>query len=209
MGGVLVSTDMMDNQQVEMIRPLVNIEGEKVALGPMRRELIPLYQKWDTDFEVNRTTAGARPVTLEEETDAYDRYIRDKSCVLFTIYERSTSRPIGKTYLGDIQDRIAEFGIVIGERDCQGKGYGTETTRLVLDYAFTVMGLHNVLLTVMEYNLAGIRAYEKAGFRQIGRRRQAKWMNGRFWDIVYMDCLSTDFSSPVLARIFVPDQPRP
>jgi RimJ/RimL family protein N-acetyltransferase len=60
----------------------------------------------------------------------------------------------------------AEYGIVIGEPDCQGRGYGTETTSLMLDYAFTVLGLHNVMLTVMAYNLAGIRTYEKAGFRQ-------------------------------------------
>jgi RimJ/RimL family protein N-acetyltransferase len=192
----------------ESNRPLVNILGEKVALGPLRRELAPLYQKWDTDFSVNRTTTHARPVTLEEETDAYDRYTKDPAHVFFTIYEKETWRPIGKTYLGDITRFTAEFGIVIGEIDCQGKGYGTETTQLVLDYAFTVLGLHNILLTVMEFNLGGIKAYQKAGFKMIGRRRQAKWMNGKLWDVIYMDCLATEFVSPVLSRIFIPDEPR-
>jgi RimJ/RimL family protein N-acetyltransferase len=184
-------------------RPLINIEGEKVALGPLARELIPLYQKWDTDFEINRTTNSARPVTLEEETDAYERYVRDKSIVLFTIYERGSWRPIGKTYLSLTSHSEAEFGIVIGERDCQGKGYGTEATRLVLDYGFTVLGLHNIMLTVFEYNLAGIKAYEKAGFGVIGRRRQARWMNGRYWDVIYMDCVADEFKSPVLAKLFL------
>ena len=110
----------MDNQPVPAERPLINIEGECVALGPIRRELVPLYQKWDTDF--------------------------------------------------------------------------------------TVLGLHNVMLTMTEYNLAGIHAYEKAGFRQIGRRRQVKWMKDRLWDVIYMDCLSTEFESPVLGRLFVPDK---
>jgi diamine N-acetyltransferase len=188
--------------------PLLNITGEKVALGPMRRDLIPLYQKWDTDFAINRTTTHVRPVTLEEEAEAYDRYTKDPAHVFFTIYEKETLRPIGKAYLGDIARFTAEYGIVIGETECQGKGYGTETTCLVLDYAFTVLGLHNVLLTVMEYNLAGIKAYEKAGFRAIGRRRQARWMNGKLWDVIYMDCLATEFESPVLARLFIPDEPR-
>ncbi len=145
---------------------------------------------------------------MEQEAEAYDRYSKDKSYVFFTIYERETWRPIGKTYLADITRRTAEFGIVIGEGECQGKGYGTEATRLMLDYAFTVLGLHNVMLTVMEYNLAGIRAYEKAGFRQMGRRRQSHWMNGRLWDEIYMDCLSTELKSPVLGKIFVADKPR-
>ncbi len=36
-----------------------------------------------------------------------------------------------------------------------GRGYGTETTRLMLDYAFTALGLHNVMLTVFVFNAAG------------------------------------------------------
>ena len=45
--------------------------------------------------------------------------------------------------------------------------------RLLLDYAFTVLGLHSVMLTVVEYNHAGRRCYEKAGFREMGRRRES------------------------------------
>jgi len=188
--------------------PLINITGTKVALGPMRRELIPLYQKWDTDFVINRTTTHVRPVTLEEETEAYDRYTKDPTHVFFTIYEKETWWPIGKTYLGDIARFTAEYGIVIGEKDCQGKGYGTEVYPLVLDYAFTVLGLHNIILTVMEFNLAGIKAYEKAGFKIIGRRRQVRWMNGKLWDVIYMDCLASEFKSPVLANLFIADEPK-
>ncbi len=182
----------MDQENKPYNRPLICLEGEKVALGPLSRELIALYQKWDADFVVNRTTTHLRPVTLEEESDAYERYTRDKDYVLFTIYERQTWQPIGKTYLY-LTGNNADYGIVIGERECQGKGYGTETTRLVLDYGFTTLGLHNIMLTVMEYNLAGIKAYENAGFRQIGRRRKARWMDGKYWDVVYMDCLADEY----------------
>jgi diamine N-acetyltransferase len=195
-------------EQEQADPPLINIQGVQVALGPLCRDLLRLYQKWDTDFSINRTTGSAAPVTLEEETDAYDRCTKDKSYAFFTVYERETWRPIGKTYLSSISNLTAEFGIVIGEQDCQGKGYGTEATRLMLDYAFTVLGLHNVMLTVMEYNQAGLTAYRNAGFREIGRRRQVQWMHGKLWDSVYMDCLSTEFQSPVLGRIFGPDETR-
>jgi len=85
--------------------------------------------------------------------------------------------PIGRTGLGDIdyRDRRACFGLEIGEADYRGRGYGTETVRLMLDYAFTALGLHNVDLETWEYNRAAQRAYAKAGFREIGRRRQAKY----------------------------------
>jgi hypothetical protein len=33
-------------------------------------------------------------------------------------------------------------------------------------------------------------------------------MGGRRWDTTYMDCLTSEFTSPVLGRVFSPDEPR-
>jgi RimJ/RimL family protein N-acetyltransferase len=79
----------------------------------------------------------------------------------------------------------------------------------MLDYAFTALGLNNVMLQVFAYNLAGQRAYRKAGFREFGRQREARWFAGRRWDVIFMDCIASEFDSPVLGRVFVPDEPRP
>lgn len=191
---------------------LINIEGERVALGPMRRDLLPLYQRWINDFSALRTLGALppRPTTLEQETAWFDA-VTASGDVGFMIYERATWNPIGNTTLRQIdhRNRTAVFGIMIGEREARGRGFGTETARLMLDYAFTALGLHSVMLTCAEYNEAGRRAYEKAGFREFGRRRQCRWLNGRLWDDIYMDCLATEFTSPVLASVFAPDQQRP
>ncbi len=192
---------------------VINMLGEKVALGPLRRELIPLYQRWDNDFAVLRTLHIPRPSTYEEAQAGYEQLVaaeRKRHVVYFTIYEKTNFQPIGTTALDDInyRDRTASFGLLIGEVAFRGCGYGTETTRLMLDYAFLALGLHNISLTVWEYNLAGQRAYAKAGFREFGRQRQAKFMGGKLWDIVYMECISTEFASPLLYRILVPDTHR-
>jgi len=149
-------------------------------------------------------------MTIEAEQRWYDGQVAAERDVGFTIYERATWRPIGNTGLHGIDHRhkTAEFGILIGEPECRGKGYGSETARLILDYGFTALGLHNILLRVFEYNLAGRRAYEKAGFRACGRRRQCRFMGGRLWDEISMECLASEFTSPVLGRILIPDQPR-
>jgi len=65
------------------------------------------------------------------------------------------------------------------------------------------------MLIVNAYNLAGLRAYEKAGFREFGHRRQCRFMGGKMWDHVYMECIAAEFTSPVLSRVFVPDDARP
>ena len=58
------------------------------------------------------------------------------------------------------------------------------------------------------YNLAGVRAYEKAGFKFVGRLRQNKSMGGRLWDTIVMDILAVEFESPVLARVLAADESR-
>ena len=69
----------------------------------------------------------------------------------------------------------------------------------MLDWAFTVMGLRNVLLVTFSWNLPAIRAYSKAGFREIGRRRGAVVTLGQRYDQVLMDAVAEEFTGSVLA----------
>lgn len=198
-----------------MEEPIINIIGEKVALGPFRRDLIPLMQRWINDFAALRNLGKVAPQTLEQETVWYERAETGENQSNFLIYARVETadgglRPIGTVGLYNItyRDGRADFGILIGEADARGQGYGTEATLLTLDYAFTALGLRNVALTVGEWNIAGQRAYANAGFREYGRRRQCWPMGGRWWDEVHMDALASEFESPVLARVFAPDASR-
>jgi RimJ/RimL family protein N-acetyltransferase len=189
--------------------PIVNIVGELVSLGPLRREHLPLYLRWINDFGTTRTLAvPCAPMTMERETAWYEKAALEPHA--FTIYERATARPIGNCGLHGVDwpNRAATVGIMIGEPDARGRGYGTEAMRLLLDYAFTALGLHSVMLNVYEFNPAARRSYEKVGFREIGRRRQSRWHNGRFWDEIHMDILAPEFNSPVLKAMLQPDAPR-
>jgi len=185
--------------------PIVNIVGEKVALGPLRRDLIPLWVKWLNDFEVTMMLGivGPRPMTVEAEEAWYERTTKDERQVHFVIYELPTMRPIGTTGLHnvDYKDQVAEFGIFIGDKEAWGKGYGTETTRLVLEYGFSALGLHNIVLRVFSYNQRAIRAYTRAGFKLIGRRREAHRIGNRAYDEILMDCLSTEFQGTALRSL--------
>lgn len=196
--------DSTRSQETPQYEPVLNITGERVALGPLDRALLPLYQRWINDFAVTRTTAsGLRPITAENEEAWYTAFTNASDQVNFTIYERTSGRPVGNCGLMHVNltQRTAELGIMIGERDCWGKGYGTEATWLVCDYGFAVLGLHNILLMVYSYNERGIRAYRRVGFREIGRRRESRRLAGQVYDTVYMDLLASEFASPVLQRL--------
>lgn len=189
--------------------PIISIRGKKVALGPRCRDLIPLAARWYNDFEVMRTYGNQFRLSTYEKFE--DAYVRDSTggtdFIDFAIYEQATLRLIGQCALERINyfDRTAKYTILIGEKDCWNKGFGTEATQLMLDYGFTCLGLHNIYLTVYDFNQRGFSAYRRAGFKEIGRQREACRLGGKAYDVIYMDCLATEFQSPVLASLLLSD----
>ncbi|MFN8591609.1 MAG: GNAT family protein [Thermomicrobiales bacterium] len=187
--------------------PIYNVEGELVALGPLRRDQIPTFLTWMNDFATTRMLAvQPKPHSVERETAWFESAATSDDGFFFAIYERSSRRVIGNCGLVAIKHphSCAEVGIMIGDPAARGRGYGTEAMRLLLDYAFTVAGLHNVMLRVFEFNAPAQRCYRKVGFKEIGRRRECRWFNGRYWDEIYMDMLADEFESPVLKKLLAP-----
>jgi RimJ/RimL family protein N-acetyltransferase len=202
----------MDSPASAADQPSLTIAGDKVALSRLRRDLLPLYERWYGDFEVGVTFFKGELVP-ENEEGAVERYERAVTLpgaarvVAFTVYEQATLRPIGTASLYEIDhyNRTAQYGVLLGEKECWGRGYGTEATALTLDYGFTLLGLHSIMLTVFSYNERAIRAYTRAGFRVVGRWREAKRLGDRAYDIVCMDCLATEFQGSRLRRL-LPDE---
>ena len=179
------------------------IEGERVALGPLRMDLVATYQRWDNDLEVLNANGWVIPRTLEAQRERIAGRSGKPEFCDFTVYDRANQAPIGFSSLFYIDHRnaTAQFGIDLGER--RGQGLGTEATRLTLDWGFTVLGLHNIMLAVAAWNERAIRVYIKVGFREIGRRRGAGLTMGRRHDGVFMDLLASEFlqaNGSVLAR---------
>jgi len=188
----------MDSDEPDFI-----VVGEKVALGPLRRDLAATYARWRNQLEIRRGLDYQGIATPQSQAKWVDDNLergakREPEAVEFTVYDRRDSAPVGTAGLFSIVHAHgrAEFGIEIGER--RGQGLGTEATRLVLDFAFHVLQLRNVLLVTLDWNVAGLKAYERAGFRRIGVRRGAVISRGRPTDLVMMDAVPQDFGASVL-----------
>jgi RimJ/RimL family protein N-acetyltransferase len=110
----------------------------------------------------------------------------------FIIIEKKNNRPIGSTYLRDIDYDFAkaEFGIFIGEKDALGLGLGTEAAKMMLAYAFEELRLHKVYLRLLADNEAAEKSYLKAGFRHEALLKDEVKLDGEFKDVIIMSVIN-------------------
>lgn len=176
----------------------ISFSGDLVAVGPLHSGLIPLFSKWDSDFDTRIWSGDELLIHTPEHLEKiFRRFIEEPrdDKVFMAFYDRETLQPIGWGNIRDISTyhQTCELGVLIGEPDFRGRGYGSEAVRLMVDYAFTAYNLRNVQLDTNSFNHRALRAYQKVGFKEIGRRRQATRYGGKLFDIVYMDCLADEF----------------
>ncbi len=183
----------MNNAEVE--RPVI-IPGEHIYLTTMRREDVPEYVRWFSNLEYTAYLGSMGYAATKEDEEAwFERSSkRSDTLVTFGIVERATAKLIGNVSLMEIDHRhsTATLGIGIGEPTAQGRGYGSEAVRLMVEYGFYFHNLWNIKLWHVAFNERGHRAYLKAGFREVGRVRGASVIGGERFDLVLMDIIRED-----------------
>lgn len=173
------------------------IPGLMVRLRPIEQEDLPRFVRWFSDPEVRRHLALYLPPSLAQEEHWFRRLQEQmaRNEVVVLAIETPEGVHIGNIGLHQInwKDRNAELGIVIGEKEYWGQGYGTDATRTLLQFAFGEMNLHRVQLRVDADNARAIRCYQKCGFREEGRLRDAVFREGTYHDQLIMSILRADW----------------
>jgi RimJ/RimL family protein N-acetyltransferase len=174
--------------------------GEKVCLGPVLRTDGPFFFNWLNSLELAHGNGAYRPTDQGKFDQWFNGISIDASRVVFGVRLRDDLRLMGYVQLTNIQPvaRTAELGVLIGEPDDRGQGFGQEAVRLILDFGWRDLNLHRVGLFVIGENLAALRAYAKAGFQVEGTLRQASYVDGAFRDITVMGVLRGDVEAAAL-----------
>lgn len=176
--------------------------GEKVFLSPLNKEDVEKFTEWISDLEASLYLGSAEQVvSLQNEEEMLQEMMQEG--YNFAIVEKALDELMGSCGLMNVNTihGTAELGIFIGNKNHWGKGYGTEACNLLLDFGFNILNLNNIMLAVYDYNQRALACYEKLGFNEIGRRREAREIGGEKYDEIYMDILAAEFSGKLLDRV--------
>lgn len=169
--------------------------GKRVYLSPMSIDDADTYVRWLNDFRVtDGTGSSSRMLNLPAEQKWITQNLESLSNT-FAIVRLEDDKLLGNCSIHDISSphRSATVGLLIGDKENRGRGYGTEALKLLVSYGFFYLNLHNIMLQVFSFNESAINAYQKIGFKEIGRRRECYYLNGTYYDQLYMDILKAEF----------------
>lgn len=169
--------------------------GEKIYLRPVETEDAKFLAKGENEPVVRESLFLALPISLANEQEKVEQYITSKDAVVLIIVEKETNKPVGQTafFRIDYISRAAVFYIAILEPAFWSKGFGSEATKLMVDYAFKTLNLNRIQLHVCAENKPAIKIYARVGFQKEGVLRQAMFRNGNYVDFWVMGILKGDW----------------
>ena len=175
------------------------LEGTIVNLRAREMDDLERNYRWVNDREVTRFIAMRYQMSLLAEEDWMRE--RTKRPLAFDLaafaIETKDGRHIGNCVLrgASPENRSADLGIVIGEKDCWGRGYGADAVRTLVRFGFDEMNLERVELHVYDFNARAIASYRNCGFIEEGRLRQHEYAEGAYHDSVVMAVLRDEWEA--------------
>ncbi|HRW17897.1 MAG TPA: GNAT family protein [Dermatophilaceae bacterium] len=183
-----------DAVDVRLLEHQPTLVGDLVRLEPMSEQHLEGLWPMFADSESGDLTGPVAEFTREQVRRglAGARHRHDRAD--WAVVRLADGEVLGEVVLFELDEDHATmtFRIALVGPDAFGRGYGSEATRLVRDFAFGPLGLHRLQLEVLDHNTRAQRVYSKAGFVVEGRRRAVQLIDGFWHDAIDMALLDTD-----------------
>ncbi len=174
----------------------MQIRGKKVVLRAIEEEDLPTLHRWNSDPELWDLLVGWRfPTSFASLQKWFATLDSDIVNQRFAI-EAPDEGLIGVANLVDIdwKNNHAFHGMMLGDKDIRGKGYGVDAIMTVMRFAFDELHLARLDGAMIEYNDASVRAYcGKCGWKEEGRARRWFFRKGRYWDKILVGVTEGDY----------------
>lgn len=168
----------------------MNLEGRTTRLRALEPGDIDLMYAWENDtavWSVSGTLAPFSRHTLE-------RFIQEQQFDIFqTRQQRLVIETLGGIPVGALDffeldpiNRRAGIGILIHDDALRGKGYASDAVETACRYAREVLNLHQLWCNVGSDNAPSRRLFAKAGFAEVGIKRDWLWRPGGYGDEILL-----------------------
>jgi diamine N-acetyltransferase len=152
------------------------LKSDTILLRALEQTDLDLLYELENDesvWEVSNTTTPYSKYVLKQYLDNAHRDIFEVKQLRLVICIAEDNKPIGLVDLFDFEPRHnrAGVGIVIFDRGERNKGYASDALKMVANYAFTHLKLHQLYANISEDNERSIKLFEKLGYVLAGTKK--------------------------------------
>ena len=176
------------------------MDGKLVRLRGYELSDLDTVMKWINDEEVTQFLGGGMlsyPVSSIAERKFVERFGMSESAneKTFAIETLTENRFIGALSLNGIDwiNRHSGLGIMIGDKQYWGRGYGMDAMMVLMRLAFDKLNFHRLWLHVYDFNARAIASYERCGFKREGVLREHRNFRGAYHDTIVMGILESEY----------------
>ncbi len=174
----------------------MNYPGKVITLRAIEEADLPLLHRWSNDPEICPLLGGWHfPSSMQDQRKWFESMHLRSDDQRFAI-EAPDVGLIGMANLVNInwKDRNAFHGMMLGDKEIRGKGYGVDSIMTISKYAFEELGLERLDGSMIEYNEASLRVYlGKCGWVEEGRKRNYYFRKNRYWDMIIVGITRQDY----------------
>lgn len=163
------------------------LKNENVFLRALEpKDLDFLYQiENDTSiWHVSATTAPYSKYVLQQYLQNATQDIYKAQQLRLVICCSKTNQTVGLIDLFDFspKDKRVGVGVVIAEEQFKQKGYAKNALKILLNYCFNVLDLHQVYANIEQDNLASIQLFTALNFNLIGIKKDWNKRGNKYID---------------------------
>lgn len=156
-----------------------SLKKNNILLRAPEPEDLELLYKWENDTSVwqagNTLTPFSKFILRQFiENSHKDIYETKQQRFMIDLTDKKPPQTIGTIDLFDYDPfhERAGIGILIMNKELREKGYASEALRILINYSFQILGLHQLFANVDVENTTSLNLFKKNGFKIAGEKKE-------------------------------------
>ena len=152
------------------------------ALEPEDLQFLFSSENDESFWEISNTQTPYSKYILKKYIENSHQDIYEAKQFRFVICNKK-DLPVGMIDLFDFspQHHRVGVGILLVAQE-QGKGYGKQALEIIINYAFSLLNIHQIYANITRDNKISIELFEKLNFKKAGLKKDWIFSNSKYKD---------------------------
>jgi len=163
---------------------MITLKGKDIylrALEPEDLEFIHAVENDETIWELSNTQTPYSKFLIKEYLEHAHKDIYEvKQLRLVISSYKNEALGLIDIFDFDFKNSRAGIGVLIKKPNDRERGYGKEALKLLKNYCFTHLGLHQLYCNISEENEVSVKLFKNQGFKKIGLKKDWNYVNGSY-----------------------------